>query len=62
MRGLYGEVSEGVERVVAGRVPEVPPAVAEQVLGKAIEPHKDGRHYTREINDLPAPTSRVAIA
>ena len=52
VRGVYGEVSGGVERVVAGRVPEVPPDVAEQVLGKAVEPHKDGRHYPREITNV----------
>jgi len=33
--GVYAEVSEGVERVVSGRVPEVPSAVAETVLGRA---------------------------
>lgn len=54
--GVYAEVSEGVERVVAGRVPEVPPAVAETVLGKALVPHNDGRHYTREITNVGAKT------
>jgi hypothetical protein len=50
--GDYAEVSEGVERVVTGRVPEVPSAVAARVLGKAVEPHQDGRHYTREITNV----------
>ena len=42
VRGVYGEVSGGVERVVAGHVPEVPPDMAEQVLG----------YYTREITNV----------
>lgn len=60
VRGVYGEVSGGVERVVAGRVPEVPPDVAEQVLGKAVEPHKDGRHYTREITNV-GPKTKLLV-
>jgi len=54
--GVYAEVSEGVERVVSGRVPEVPPAVAAAVLGKTVTPHDDGRHYTREITNVGART------
>jgi hypothetical protein len=49
VRGVYAEVSDGVERIVAGRAPEVRLDVAEQVLGKAVVPHEDGRHYTRGI-------------
>ena len=60
VRGVYGEVSGGVERVVAGRVPEVPPDVAEQVLGKAVEPHQDGRHYTREITNV-GPKTKLLV-
>ena len=60
VRGVYAEVSEGVERVVSGRVPEVPPAVAERVLGKAVEPHKDGRHYTREITNV-GPKTKLLV-
>ena len=60
VRGVYGEVSGGVERVVAGRVPEVPPDVTEQVLGKAVEPHKNGRHYTREITNV-GPKTKLLV-
>ena len=60
VRGVYGEVSGGVERVVAGRVPEVSPDVAEWVLGKPIEPHKDGRHYTREITNV-GPKTKLLV-
>ena len=60
VRGVYGEVSGGVERVVAGRVPEAPPDVAEQVLGKTVEPHKDGRHYTREITNV-GPKTKLLV-
>jgi hypothetical protein len=58
--GVYGEVSEGVERVVAGRVPEVPLGVAQQVLGKALEPHEDGRHYRREITNV-GPKTKLLV-
>jgi len=58
--GVYGEVSEGVERVVSGRVPEVPPAVAGRVLGKAVEPHRDGRHYTRDISNV-GPKTKLLV-
>ena len=60
VRGVYGEVSGGVERVVAGRVPEVPLDVAEQVLGKAVKPHQDGRHYTREITNV-GPKTKLLV-
>jgi len=60
VRGVYGEVSGGVERVVAGRVPEAPPDVAEQVLGKTVEPHKDGRHHTREITNV-GPKTKLLV-
>jgi hypothetical protein len=52
VRGVYGEVSAGVERIVEGRVPEVAPSAAEQVLGKSVEAHIDGRHYTRLITNV----------
>lgn len=58
--GVFGEVSEGVERVVTGRVSEVPPAVAETVLGKAVVPHKDGRHSTREIANV-GPKTKLLV-
>ena len=58
--GVFGEVSEGVERVVTGRVSEVPPAVAETVLGKVVVPHKDGRHYTREIANV-GPKTKLLV-
>ena len=58
--GVFGEVSEGVERVVTGRVSEVPPAIAETVLGKAVVPHKDGRHYTREIANV-GPKTKLLV-
>ena len=58
--GVYGEVSEGVERVVAGRVPEVPPSVAAWVLRKPIEPHADGRHYLREITNV-GPRTKLLV-
>jgi hypothetical protein len=60
VRGVYGEVSEGVERIVSGRVPEVPPAVVETVLGKAVVPHGDGRHYTREIANV-GPKTKLLV-
>lgn len=60
VRGVYAEVSEGVERIVAGRVPEVQPDVAEQVLGKAVVPHKDGRHYTRDITNV-GPKTKLLV-
>ena len=52
----YGEVSAGVERIVTGRVPEVAPSAAERVLGKVVEVHRDGRHYTRLITNVGAKT------
>ena len=58
--GVYGEVSGGVERVVAGRVPEVSAFVAKQVLGKVVEAHKDGRHYTREITNV-GPRTKLLV-
>lgn len=58
--GVFGEVSEGVERVVTGRVSGVPPAVAETVLGKAVVPHKDGRHSTREIANV-GPKTKLLV-
>ncbi len=58
--GVYAEVSEGVERVLSGRVPEVPPAVAGRVLGKAVELHKDGRHYTRDITNV-GPKTKLLV-
>lgn len=60
VRGVYAEVSEGVERIVAGRVPEVRPDLAEQVLGKAVVPHKDGRHYTRDITNV-GPKTKLLV-
>ena len=50
--GVYAEVSEGVERVVVGHVPEVPVAEIEQVLHKVVKPDQDGRHYEREITNV----------
>lgn len=50
--GAYAEVSEGVERVVVGHVPEVPVAEVERVLHKSVEPDEDGRHYEREITNV----------
>jgi len=58
--GVYGEISGGVERVVAGRVPEVSADVAGRVLGKAVEPQKDGRHYTREITNV-GPRTKLLV-
>ncbi|MEI6452512.1 MAG: hypothetical protein WCP98_21515, partial [Actinomycetes bacterium] len=42
------------------RVPEVPPAVAGRVLGKAVEPHRDGRHYTRDISNV-GPKTKLLV-
>ena len=50
--GIYAEVSEGVERVVVGHVPEVPNTEVEQVLHKTVTPDEDGRHYEREITNV----------
>jgi len=37
-------------------MPVVPPVVTERVLGKAVEPHQDGRRYTRESTNVEAKT------
>lgn len=50
--GVYGEVSDGVERFVSGWVPEVHPRIAGIVLEKTVQPHEDGRHYTRVITNV----------
>ena len=34
--------------------------MAEQVLGKAVEPHQDGRHYTREITNV-GPKTKLLV-
>ncbi|MDO8987113.1 MAG: hypothetical protein Q7V14_02700 [Coriobacteriia bacterium] len=50
--GAYAEVSGGAERIVAGSVPEVDPAMAERILGKPVVVCDDGRHYRREVTNV----------
>jgi len=48
--GVYGEVSDALELVVAGRAPRVSARVARLVLHpKLIHPEADGYHYGRDI-------------
>lgn len=49
---VFAEVSNGLERVVAGHVPEVRPKIIEAVLNKPVTLHEDGRHYEREITGV----------
>ena len=50
--GVYGEVSNGVERTVVGHVPELSGTTIESVLAKPVTLHEDGRHYEREIKGV----------
>ena len=52
VEGVYGEVSNGVKRTVAGRVPEVQLDVAARVLNKEVTADPDGRHYSRVITNV----------
>ncbi len=49
--GLYGEVSEAIERITQGS-PQVCAEDAGKILGKTVQPSADGVHYTRSIGDL----------
>jgi len=52
-KGVYGEVSDALERVVAGHAPRVPVDVAQLVLRpKVVHREADGYHYSREITRL----------
>lgn len=50
--GVFAEVSNGLERVVAGHAPEVGATMIEAVLHKPVTLHEDGRHYEREITSV----------
>lgn len=50
--GVFAEVSEPLESVIEGRVPEVPPEIVSVVLQKDVALSSDGRHYTREISNV----------
>lgn len=52
VEGVYAEVSEGLERALAGVVPEVPPGIAARVLEKPTIEEADGRHYSRVITNV----------
>jgi hypothetical protein len=51
--GHYGEVSHAVEGIAtAAGAPVVCNAYAPKILGKPVEPHEDGIHYTRNISGV----------
>lgn len=50
--GVYAEVSDRLELVLSGDVPEVPPDLAERILGKATTEDADGRHYSRDVTNV----------
>ena len=49
---VHGEVSDAMEKVVEGRVPEVDPKFAEVILQKKVKIDKDKRHYWRDIKNI----------
>jgi hypothetical protein len=62
VEGVYGEVSHGVEQVVAGHAPLVPTDIALTVLSpKEIKPSKDGHHYKRKIMPLSGLQEKVMV-
>lgn len=50
--GVYAEISDRLEHSIVGHVPEVPLALAEQILEKPITYDADGRHYRRQITNV----------
>ncbi len=52
VNGVYGEVSDAVENIVAGKVPEVPSKAVSGLLGKAVAVELDGKHYRRVITNV----------
>jgi hypothetical protein len=60
VEGVYGEVSNGVERTVAGRVPEVQPDAAARVLNKEVTADPDGRHYSRVTTNV-GPKTKLMV-